>query len=272
MKIVWEPTSRIYYCEETYEYIPLLRVTGEEALSLALASKTFAAWQGTALGRALESVLTKVGQFSSGAISVPVSEIQSFLTTPQIGHEDDREHTWFGPLLEAIRLKRELNIHYKKPNARRSEQRTLWPLHLAYLDHHWALVSWDVRKKEPRKFLLHRMEQVERSGGRFNPPEEFDVQEYLRNSFGLFTGDQVFNVSIRFDKLASSFIRERKWHSSQQIEEIGDGEILAHFKVSHLLDIQRWVLSWGSHAEVLKPKRLRTQISKELKVLSKNYE
>lgn len=57
MVILWEATSHSSYFDRPYEYLPLLRVTGEEALSLALASKTFAAWQGTAL----DSILTKVG-------------------------------------------------------------------------------------------------------------------------------------------------------------------------------------------------------------------
>ena len=225
MEIIWEPTTRSYYCERPYEYLPLLRVSGDEALSLALASKTFAAWQGTALGKALDSVLAKVGQVIGGAVSVPVSEIQSFLTTPQLGHEHDREHNWFGVLLEAIRLKRELVIRYKKPNARRAETRILWPLHLAYLDHHWALISWDQKKNEPRKFLLDRMEKVERSGNKFIPPEHFDVREYLRNSFGLFTSETVYEVAIQFDQLAAPFIRERQWHPSQSMEDLAGGGV-----------------------------------------------
>lgn len=271
MEIIWEPTSRSYYCERPYEYIPLLRVTGEEALSLALASKTFAAWQGTALGKALDSVLSKVGQVVGGAISVPVSEIQSFLSTPQVGHENDREHTWFGTLLEAIRLKRELKVRYKKPDAKRSETRVLWPLHLAYLDHHWALISWDQKKDEPRKFLLDRMESVERTGGRFEAPADFDVPQYLRDSFGLFTGDEVFEVFVRFDETASPYIRERLWHSSQEIDEQPDGSLIAHFRVNHLMDIKRWILSWGSHARVIRPEQLRNDLTEEVRQLVEHY-
>ncbi len=272
MEIIWEPTSRAYYCDRPYDYLPLLRVTGDEALSLALAGKTFAAWQGTALGRALDSVLVKVGQVVGGAVSVPVSEIQSLISTPQIGCEDDREHRCFGPILEAIRLRRELKIRYKKPSAKRSENRILWPLHLAYLDHHWVLVTWDAKKQEARKFLLSRMDHIERTGVRFTPPPEFNVQAYLRDSFGLFTGEQVFAVSIRFDATAAPYIRERQWQASQQIEEKAGGGLIASYGVNHLLDVQRWVLSWGSHAEVLEPGELKQSIRSELKELCRKYQ
>ncbi len=271
MDIIWEPTSHSYYCEKPWEYIPLMRVSGEEALSLALASKTFAAWQGTALGKALDSILAKVGQAIGGSVSVPVSEIQSFLSTPAVGHEGDREHTWFAPLLEAIRLKRELKICYKKPTAKRSERRILWPLHLAYLDHHWALVFWDKSKKQPRKFLLNRIESIERTGGKFVDPKGFDIEDYLKNSFGLYTGEEVFGIKIQFDEVAAAFLRERKWHPSQAIEEQTKGGLIASFQVNHLMDIQRWVLSWGGHAEVLEPKDLRESIKTELSNLNKIY-
>ncbi|MCZ6672567.1 MAG: WYL domain-containing protein [Verrucomicrobia bacterium] len=271
MEIIWEKSTGTYFCERPYEYLPLLRVSGDEALSLALASKTFAAWQGTALGTALDSILKKVSQVIGGAVSVPVSEVQSFLSTPEVGHDDDREHTWFGPLLEAIRRKREIKIRYRKPDSVRGESRTLWPLHLAYLDHQWALVFWDKNKNEPRKFLLSRIEALAPTGAPFTPPAEFDVQEYFKNSFGLFTGVDVFEIEIRFDKFAAPFLRERKWHPSQRLKEINNGGVIARFHLNHLMDIQRWALSWGGHAEVLKPKALRNNIKKELKVLSKNY-
>lgn len=271
MVIPWEATSHSYYFDRPYEYLPLLRVTGEEALSLALASKTFAAWQGTALGKALDSILTKVGQVVGGSVSVPVSDIQTLLSTPETGHEDDREHTWFGPLLESIQRKRELKITYHKPTASNAASRTVWPLHLAYLDHHWALIFWDMAKQQPRKFLLTRIETIDPTGNSFDPPAHFNVKTYLKDSFGLFTGDQIFDIEIRFDSIAAPFLRERKWHPSQQLQELNNREVLARFHLNHLMDIQRWVLSWGSHAEILEPLELRDNIKKELATLNKMY-
>ncbi len=148
----------------------------------------------------------------------------------------------------------------------------VWPLHLAFMEYQWVLVFWDTNKGEPRKFLLNRMEAVEKTHNSFHPPLDFDLHDYLKNSSGRFTGDDVIAVKILFDKSTAPFIRERIWHRSQQIEELPDGEIHALFKVNHLMDIQRWVLSWGSHSEVLKPEKLRAQISKEIEILHKIYE
>ncbi|NTW88180.1 MAG: WYL domain-containing protein [Desulfobulbaceae bacterium] len=49
-------------------------------------------------------------------------------------------------------------------------------------------------------------------------------------------------------------LKERKWHPSQKIEENQDGSVILLLTVKHLLELKRWILSWGSMAEVLGPK------------------
>jgi len=264
MDIRWDAATRSYQCDSVYEYLPILRVTADEALSIALAGKTFAAWQGTALGAALESILKKVGSVMSGAVSVPVSQVECFLSSPQAGSADDREHRFMGELLESIRRGRELKVLYKKPNETQAKERVLWPIHLAFLEQQWALVFWDPGKDAPRKFLLSRIQSMNPTGKMFEPPKSFDVHEYLRGSFGLFTGEETIGVKVRFDAYAAGYLRERQWHPSQQLEELDEGGLLAAYQLNHLMDVQRWVLSWGSHAEVLEPQELREQVKAEL--------
>ena len=43
-------------------------------------------------------------------------------------------------------------------------------------------------------------------------------------------------------------------------------------QVTHLLDVQRWVLSWGAHAEALAPDELRANIAREIRLLEKRYQ
>jgi predicted DNA-binding transcriptional regulator YafY len=271
MDIEWESAAKTYFCEREYEYIPLLRVTADEALALALASRTFSAWSGTALGGALMSVFQKLGDVAGGSVTVPAKEVQQFLSSPDFPEEPSFEHQNFARLLEAIRRKREISISYQKPNSKLQTSRVLHPLHLAYLDHSWALVAWDDKKNEPRKFLLYRIEKLVTTGERFEFPQDFDLTTYLKNSFGLFSGDQVFEMVIQFDAYAAAYIREKKWHDSQAVESLPNGDIRACFRVNHLMDIQRWVLSWGSYAQVLTPDTLRNNVYKELKALIGKY-
>jgi len=60
-------------------------------------------------------------------------------------------------------------------------------------------------------------------------------------------------VLIRFDELAADYIREKRWHPSQQLAELEDGGVQLRLKLSSLAEIQRWILSWGGGATVLAP-------------------
>jgi predicted DNA-binding transcriptional regulator YafY len=271
MEIIWEPNSKSYFCDRDSEKLPLLRVTGEEALSLSLATRTFAAWQGSSLGNALQSVLEKLAVVVGGAISMPVSNLHELISVPNPDTSESSEYRWFAPALEAIRQRRIIELRYKKPNAPASESRHIWPLHLALLEHHWALISWDPVIAEPRKFLLSRIEQLDSTDAQYNPPPSFDLKSYLSHSFGLFTSEQIHHVRVHFSAYAAAYLRERQWHPSQMLEELPDGSAIASFQVNHLLDIQRWILSWGIHAEALEPPGLRHDLQSITSDLANRY-
>ena len=63
-------------------------------------------------------------------------------------------------------------------------------------------------------------------------------------------------MAIRFDELVSDYIREKRWHPSQQLIELEDGGVELRLKLSSLAEIQRWILSWGGQACALAPAEL----------------
>lgn len=266
--IIWEPTTHTYFYEKPCDHLPLLHLGGEEALALVMAGRVFAAWRGSALGRALMSALDKISTTVGGAISLPADEIGSLIFQPEDGPEAASELRWFAQVLTAIRLHRELEIEYRKPAAVRCERRTVHPLHLAFLDHRWVLVAHDPGSREPRKFLLGRIESARDTGTRFVPPVQFDIREYLGGSIGLFTGEDVHEVTIRFDAFAAPYIRERRWHPSQVLTELGSGAgVEITLQLNNLIDVRRWILSWGSHAKVVAPIELATAIRDEARAM-----
>jgi len=55
-------------------------------------------------------------------------------------------------------------------------------------------------------------------------------------------------------------VREKKWHESQQLRELKDGGVELSLKLSSLMEISRWVLSWGGRATVVRPQALRDRL------------
>jgi len=261
--IAWDASAGTYYYTRHCDLLPLLRIDAAEALALAVAGRTFAAWAGSPLGAALTAALEKIATVVSGAVSLPGDALQELVFAPT-DLAAEAEHRYFARLLEAIRRRRELRLVYQKPrNAGASEMRTVHPLHLAYLDHRWVLVAHDVMRDGPRNFLLMRIRDVEFTSRLFEPPEAFDLQRYLHDSFGRFSGHgKREEVRVLFDADVAPYLRERPWHASQQLFERGDGSVEARFQVSHLNDIERRVLACGAHAKVLAPRELRERMKR----------
>src|SRR5690606_25422047 len=58
-------------------------------------------------------------------------------------------------------------------------------------------------------------------------------------------------VEVWFDAYAANFLREsQRLHSTQETEELGEGEIAFRVRLPEkaLIHFERWVAAWGGHA------------------------
>jgi predicted DNA-binding transcriptional regulator YafY len=270
-EILWEPAAGSYSCTNASEHLPLLRISADEAIAVALAGRTFSAWGGSPLGRALKTALGKVAQVVGNTVSIPATTVADCIFQPD-DPAADATGRHLGRLVGAIHRRLAVRIAYRKPGSAAAKERLIHPLHMAYLDHDWMLVAFDPTHNDLRNFLLTRIEELHHTGRPFQPPANFDPKQHLAGAFGRHVGGgPLREVRLRFDAYAAPFIRERRWHPSQTIEDAANSEIVVSLRISHLLDVQRWVLSWGSHAEALAPKELRDSIAHEIVALSPRY-
>jgi len=268
--IPWEPSTGTYFCEKPSEHLPLLRLSADEAIAVELASQTFAAWGGSPLGQALTSALGKMAEVTGNAVSLPVGTLSHCIFQPaDEAAGSSRRH--FARLLEAIRRHQIVRLHYQKPDQPAPEERLVHPLHLAFLEHEWTLIAYAPDRATLRQFLLTRIKSIHSTSAKFTPPADFDPKSYLAGAFGRYVGGPVQEVRLRFDAYAAPFLREKRWHPSQTLHDRPDGSVEVTLHVSHLLDVQRWVLSWGHHAEALAPAELRQAIAGELAQLGPTY-
>jgi predicted DNA-binding transcriptional regulator YafY len=269
--IAWDAGTHSYTYTHHCDLLPLLRIDADEALALALAGRTFAAWHGTPLGRALTAALEKIAPIIGGAVSLPVDALEGLLFSPVDPAADD-EHRHFAVLLEAIHRRRELRIAYLKPRAAAVvETRTIHPLHLAYLDHRWMLVAYDPARAGLRNFVLARIRDAQWTHVRFEPPADFNRNKYLAGSLGRFVGAADHAVRLVMDAEAAPYLRERPWHPSQTIAELPDGSIEVGLRLNHLNDIERRILACGAHAKVLAPPELRDRVSRAALAMAAHY-
>ncbi len=67
-------------------------------------------------------------------------------------------------------------------------------------------------------------------------------------------------------------MRERgKFHPTEEREELPDGKLRMRMQVTALDGVQRFVMQYGSHVQVVQPAKLRQAIQAEIAAMQNNY-
>jgi predicted DNA-binding transcriptional regulator YafY len=105
----------------------------------------------------------------------------------------------------------------------------------------------------------------------FDIPAKFDIESFMRSSFGTFAGEPVRRVRVWFDPATAGYVREKIWHVSQKLHERRDGSLVFEAEVAGTQEIKRWVMRFGSKARVLEPESLRVEIRMEAAEMLASY-
>jgi predicted DNA-binding transcriptional regulator YafY len=162
----------------------------------------------------------------------------------------------FDALSRATAARRQLKLMYRKPGRREFEERVVDPYQLANINGEWYLFAWCHLRNDIRTFVPARIQKIEQTGKTFTRPKKFSLEKRLRDSFGVISGSGTFDVVIRFNELVADYIREKKWHESQELIELPDGGVELRLRLSSLAEIERWILGWAGNATVLQPPEL----------------
>ena len=112
-------------------------------------------------------------------------------------------------------------------------------------------------------FHVGRVEGYRSPGGHLHARPKFHAEAWVRDLFGVETGDEVLHVAVRFDAYQARFMRGRQWHATQAVEDLPDGGIILRFQSSSWGEIRVSYSNTASHAEVLEPRICATRSSRK---------
>ena len=110
------------------------------------------------------------------------------------------------------------------------------------------------------------------TAARFTIPKKFNLNEYLEGSFNVFKGADDYEIVIDFDAWGADLIRGRKWHASQEITELPRRQLRLRLRLNSIEEAERWVLSWGTHATVVRPQALARRLRDTGHALHSRYQ
>lgn len=259
LPIEFDPRRNGYFYTEEVAGFPSFQVTEGELFALLVAEKALHQYRGTPFERPLLSAFKKISASLPETVSFNLGEWEkaiSFRTSalPNLDLE------LFNVLSQATAKRRQLKLAYRKPGSNQAEPRVVDPYHLANINGEWFLFAYCHLRKDIRTFVPTRMVSAETTGKTFKPSRKFNLEQRLRDSFGVHSGQGEFHVAIRFSSAVADYIREKQWHPSQVLKELPSGEVELSMTLSSLEEIQRWILSWGGQAKVLSPAELKESV------------
>jgi predicted DNA-binding transcriptional regulator YafY len=261
LPIEYQPQRFGFFYTEKVDAFPTLQISEGEFVALVIAEKALEQYRGTNLEKPLLSAIRKIEEALPETMSLSLDDVQqtiSFSTRaePMLNLEV------FAVLARATAAREELELVYRKPGQRAAELRVVDPYHLANINGEWFLFAFDHLRKDIRTFVPARVQSLKRTGRTFTRPKKFSLEQRLRDSFGVHSGEGIHEVVIRFSPQAADYIREKKWHPSQQLRPRKDGGVEMRLKLSSLQEVQRWILSWGGDAVTVSPPELLQSIRK----------
>jgi predicted DNA-binding transcriptional regulator YafY len=261
-----------FYYTEPVSSFPNVEISQGELIALYIGQKALAQYKGTSFEAPLSSAFQKIADGLRDKISFSWTELDSAVSFRSTGRTVADLHV-FEALSNAVVKTFEIRFDYKKLGARGHEERAVQPYHLACIESLWYLFGFDLDREQLRTFALPRIRNVRVSKTKFRRPADFSIGNLLEKSFGVFSKPSKgkINVRIRFDAFSGQLVQERLWHRSQKMKHLAGGRLELSLTLGNLEEIERWILSWGSHAEVLTPAELKTRVAKTAAALTKTY-
>jgi proteasome accessory factor B len=255
----WDGTRNGYHYSAEVKTFPPLQITEGEIVALVMAEKALQQYRGTSFEKPLLSAIRKMEESLPDVISLSLSDIEqsiSFQTraAPILNLEI------LDALAKATAGHQQLEITYRKPGQKNPEQRRVDPYHLANINGEWFLFAFDHLRKDVRTFVPSRMKALRQTGKTFKRPQRFSLEQRLRGSFGVHSGEGMHKVVLRFNEKVADYIREKKWHESQQLKELKGGGVELRLRLTSLGEVERWVLSWAGNATVIRPEELADSV------------
>jgi len=248
-----------YYYTEEVNGFPSLQITEGELVALVVAEKALQQYRGTSFEKPLLSAIRKMERSLPDTISLDLSDIEQTISF-KTRAEPILDLAMFDTLAKATAARQQLKLAYRKPGQQQPECRVIDPYHLANINGEWFLFAFDHLRKDIRTFVPARMKEVQPTGKTFARPQKFSLEKRLRDSFGVHSGQGQFEVVLRFHEQVADYIREKRWHDSQQLRELEDGGVELQMTLSSLAEVERWVLSWGGGASVVRPAELAESV------------
>ncbi|MFL5221726.1 MAG: WYL domain-containing protein, partial [Microvirga sp.] len=115
----------------------------------------------------------------------------------------------------------------------------------------------------PRNWRLDRILDIEVTGQPGAPPQDFSLQAYADESFGIYQ-DDTEDVVLRILPEGREDGLRWRFHARQKVEEAPDGSVIVRFRASGMRELAWHLFTWGDRLTIVEPAALQAMMAEEL--------
>ena len=171
-------------------------------------------------------------------------------------------------LLEATLNHRRVAMRYHSFSSDREKDYRIEPYRVVFAQGALYVVAFVPEYGQLRTFAVDRIRSLSLLEERFEPMEI--EEDAFAHSLGVHQGPPE-RIEILFEPAIARYVKERMWHTSQEIEEEAGGSVRMTLNVSNDFALRSWILGFGPLAKVVSPPSLATQILEEIEGTRRRY-
>jgi len=178
-------------------------------------------------------------------------------------------------LYQAILKRIALKINYQSFKSRNANEFIFLGYILKEFNNRWFLVGKKFDQDKIMTIALDRIENISFDFSINYEIENFDVDQYYQNTFGVtvLNDASLIEIIMELDQVNAPYAITKPFHHSQKIiERRSNGSAIISICVHHNFEIERLILGFGPGIKILKPRKLRGRIKKFLKKALAHYE
>lgn len=254
------------YILENKDYLLNLELSDKESLALSK-TKDYLKDQGLHFYNDLSSAIEKIKAINPKDNNYNSESIYSKGIKIKANHEEESEK-WL-TINDGILNNRKLRIKYMDSKGCCTE-RIVQPYKLyTYYGSNYFIGKCEERN-ELRQFKLVIIKNIELLEDRFIK-DDFDINEYLKNSIGLFK-DKTYKIKLKITYPYAMGFKEYSWTEEESIEDyIEKGYLIYNAKVEGKTEVIPWIMGMGTACTVLEPLELKDDIIKAYKEILNQY-
>ena len=198
------------------------------------------------------------------ATNRPDSLINATAHTGNVSPRAKIDETQMRVLESAIDDLVEVKFKYRAQKAQSADLRQVRPLGLLFGRFVYLVAS--TGNRAPISYRADLLENVEITDTVFYPKEGWNFKEWASESFGVFHGDALWNIKIRFSKNVAKRAEKVQFHPSQKISHGRNGSLVIEMRCRGHRELI-WELlhpDWIGHVKIESPEGLQKDYLEQL--------